>query len=390
MNIFGGRFKLKRVGIMMAASLLIISLVGGCGKVTDAQTTTPTAAAVAVKDSIVQVWIGDNSGGTKTFESLGVPVGDGTTVLTVIDYEDFTPGEAEVRTQDNKTFSATIQAIDARTGATLLNLDSGKLTPVATRDPAGLKVNEPLTFWAQNNSDPAPTETGIIGNPSTNPLDFEIGLPGGGFDTAGLNSQGGVVSDRSGKVLGLEGVSEDSFTLMIGFVGELGYIPPVISITSASELLTPNANQQLWANGPLILLYSFKNGNHGYFDISSSNYPSIANDITQVLNELGGPVALSDLPQYFPYASGNQNSNQLDGSLLTAVFPRPVNLYGADGTVLAQAKWVSIQWGRSDNKQSLVVYGSTAYTAEGGFEITGDTASLASIMLATINNPNGQ
>ena len=85
MNIFWGRFKLKRVGIMMAASLLIISLVGGCGKVTAAQTTTSQSSSDAVKNSIVQVWIGDNSGGTKTFESLGVPVGDGTTVLTVID-----------------------------------------------------------------------------------------------------------------------------------------------------------------------------------------------------------------------------------------------------------------------------------------------------------------
>jgi len=52
----------------------------------------------------------------------------------------------------------------------------------------------------------------------------------------------------------------------------------------------------------------------------------------------------------------------MDGSLLTAVFPNPVNLRGTDGTVLAQAKWVSIQWGRSDSKPSFVVYGSIAYT----------------------------
>jgi hypothetical protein len=37
-----------------------------------------------------------------------------------------------------------------------------------------------------------------------------------------------------------------------------------------------------------------------------------------------------------------------------------------------------------------VVYGSTAYTVEGSFEITGETASLAGIMLEMINNPNGQ
>ena len=381
----------RRIGNILIAILLLLNIMAaGCVKVTTTQTAPSLPAADVVKDSIVQVWVKDASAGTATFEALGIPVGDGTTVLTVIDYEDFTPGEPEVRTQDNRTFSATIQAIDARTGATLLKLDSGSLPPVATRDPATLKINEPLTFWAQNKSDPVPAPTNIIGNPSTSPLSFEIGLPGGGFDTAGLNSEGGVVIDRNGKVLGLEGVSRDRFTLMVGFVGEVDYIPPIISITSAAELLNPNANQQLWANGPFILLYNFRNGNHGYFNFSNSNYPSIANDITGVLNELGGPIALTDLPQYFPYASGNPNSNQMDGSLLTAVFPKPVNLHGTNGTVLAQAKWVSIQWGRSDSKPSFVVYGSIAYTAEGGFEVTGDTTSLAGIMLEMINNPNGQ
>jgi hypothetical protein len=364
------------IGVIIGVVLVEV-LATGCGKIiTTQKTVTSQSSSADVNNSIVQVWIGDDSGGTKTFEALGVPVGDGTTILTVIDYEDFTPGQAEVRTQHNKTFSATIQAVDARTGATLLKLDSGSLTPVATRDPATLNVNEPLTFWAQNKSDTIQVAANIIGNSSTNPLSFEIELPGGGFDNAGITTQGGVVIDRSGKVLGLEGVSEDNLTLMIGFVGELGYIPPIISITSAAALLAPNAAQQPWSNGPFILLYNFKNGNQGYFDISSSNYPSMANDITLVLNELGGPVALSDLPQYFPYASGNQNSNQLDGSLLTAVFPRPVNLHGTDGTVLAQAKWVSIQWGRSDGKPNFVVYGSTAYAATGSFEITGDISIL--------------
>ena len=69
---------------------------------------------------MVQVWIIDPSTGSKNFEALGVPVGDGTTILTIIDYEDYTPanGDIEVTTQNNETFLASIQAIDARTGAT--------------------------------------------------------------------------------------------------------------------------------------------------------------------------------------------------------------------------------------------------------------------------------
>jgi hypothetical protein len=54
----------------------------------------------------VQVWIIDPSAGTKNFEALGVPVGDGTAILTIIDYEDYAPanGDIEVTTQNNETF----------------------------------------------------------------------------------------------------------------------------------------------------------------------------------------------------------------------------------------------------------------------------------------------
>jgi len=80
-----------------------------------------------------------------------------------------------------------------------------------------------------------------------------------GFDTAGIITQGGVVIDRSGKVLGLEGVSEDNLTLMIGFCGELGYIPPIISINSAVELLKPKRQSAtVGLTARFILLYSLK------------------------------------------------------------------------------------------------------------------------------------
>ena len=106
----------RRIGNILIAILLLLSVMAaGCGKVTTTQAAPYLSAAEAVKDSIAQVWVKYASADTATFEALGILVGDGTTVLTVIDYEDFTPGEAEVRTQDNRTFSATIQAIDART-----------------------------------------------------------------------------------------------------------------------------------------------------------------------------------------------------------------------------------------------------------------------------------
>ena len=154
---------------------------------TTTQSASSSPAIESTIDSVVQVWIIDPSAGTKNFEALGVPVGDGTAILTIIDYEDYAPanGDIEVTTQNNETFLASIQAIDARTGATLLKLDSGSLPPVAIRDPATLKANEPLIVWAQINSNPVPEATNVIEGPDTSnsvPLYFGVYLPDGVYN----------------------------------------------------------------------------------------------------------------------------------------------------------------------------------------------------------------
>ena len=69
------------------------------------------------------------------------------------------------------------------------------------------------------------------------------------------------------------------------------------------------------------------------------------------------------------------------------MFPRPVELRNSAGKVLAQAKWVSIQWGRNEGKPSRVVYGSVAYTVEGSFKITGAVSGLENSVRTMLNDP---
>ena len=349
---------------------------------TATQSASSSPAIESTIDAVVQVWIIDPSTGIKNFEALGVPVGDGTTILTIIDYEDYTPadGDIEVTTQNNETFLASIQEIDARTGATLLKLDSGSLQPVPTRDPSTLKTNEPLIIWAQINSDAVPEPTNVIGGPDTSPnsvpLYFGVYLPDGVY--SGGVTQGAVVTDQSGKVLGLEGVYDYRLVIILGPIGR---IPPIISIDCAAELLSPFANLQPWANGPYLFTSNVVGNYMGSYDENGSDYPVLANAITQVLNELGASLSTSDLPQNFLlYTWSNAIPQSSDGYLLTTVFPRLINFYNSAGTVLAQAKWVGIQWNRSNGKPSLVVYGSTAYTVDGSFEIIGDTSILENIL----------
>jgi hypothetical protein len=219
----------------------------------------------------------------------------------------------------------------------------------------------------------------VIEGPDTSnsvPLYFGVYLPDGVYN--GGITQGAVVTDQNGKVLGLEGVYDYRLVIILGPIGR---IPPIISIDSAAELLSPFANLQPWANGPYLFTSNVVGNYIGSYDENGTAYPILANAITQVLNELETSISTSDLPQNFlSYTWSNAIPQSSDGYLLTTVFPRLVNLYNSAGTVLAQAKWVGIQWNRSNGKPSRVVYGSTAYTIDGSFEIIGDTSVLDSVL----------
>ena len=354
---------------------------------TTSQTTSSTATSEPPNIPIVQVLIPGSNGGADVFEALGVPVGNGTTILTVIGYEDYSPGAVKVISPEGGTFSASIQAIDARTGATLLKLDSGKLLPVTTRDPSTLNANEQLIIWGLDDSDTVPQATDIIGPavaPGLSALDFGISLSPlvdkNGDYYGPARDQGAVVTDQSGKVLGLESIY--TFGLVIR-LGPADYIPPIISIDSAAELLSPTANEQPWSNGPFLLSVNTR----GYFGYNRDYLP-IANAVPPVLKKLGAQLPISALPQDFlSYAYGNIATGSPDGFLLTMVFPRPVNLCNSAGTVLAQAKWVGIQWGRNDGGPNRVFYGSVTYNLEGSFEITGEISSLESAVQELLSDP---
>ena len=378
-----------------AATSTTISTTTFLTPTTDTSTTSQTTSSTTSEPMnipIVQVLIPGSNGGADVFEALGVPVGDGTTILTIINYEDYSPGELKVMSPGGAIFTATIQAIDARTGATLLKLDSGKLLPVTTRDPTTLNANEQLIVWDQSDSDSALESTSTIGpnvSPDSSALDFSVVLPEGVQNSGGV-TQGAVVVDQSGNVLGLESIWGYTLVMRTGYPG---FIPPIISINCTTELLSPIANQLPWANSPHLFSGNVigpdnRNYNGSYFGFDRDYLP-VAAAVTQVLNELGGATSITDLPQeYLSYSFGNRATESPDGSLLTMVFPRPVNLCNSSGTVLAQAKWLGIQWDRSGGKPSRVIYGSAAYVVQGSFMITGDTGSLENSAYAMLTDSN--
>ena len=380
---------------MKYLSIVALLLIAGmtCGCIPVHQSSSPTTittstsgnhvASLSLNQSIVEVWIPDPAEQI----SLGVVVGDGTMVLTIVNYEDYNPGQVKVVSAGNE-FTATVQAIDSRTGATLLKMGKGKLPDAPTGDATKLMAGDKLLVWGQEDSDSVLSSTEVLVTDVAphSILDFNVVLPEDVMNSGGYNgsqSQGAVVTDLSGKVLGLESVYT---TRLVMRLGPIGYIPPIISINSAMELLSPAAAGQPWSNGPF--LFSANEGSKsGFYDGLMREYVSVATAITLVLSELGQPLSISDLPPDFTsYVWSNMGTYTPDGSLLTTVFPRPVELRDLTGNVLAQAKWVAIQWGRDEGKPSRIVYGSVAYVVEGSFEITGDISGLDSAVLTMVND----
>ena len=114
-------------------------------------TVDPAGAAVSaspinptgpLEESIVQVGESEDNP-----EALGVAVGDGSQILTVIDYESNNPGELEVTWPGHGSYTASFQATDSRTGATLLKLENAKLPPAKTGDAKVLSLPRKIYLY---------------------------------------------------------------------------------------------------------------------------------------------------------------------------------------------------------------------------------------------------
>ena len=128
-------------------------------------------------------------------------------------------------------------------------------------------------------------------------------------------------------------------------------------------------------------------GISGNYDGFVKNYAEVANAIQTLITRLGNSVSVSDIPpnytSYFP-PNGPQ-----DGTLLTTVFPLPVELRNEDGETLAHAKWIGIQWGRDNGNPNRIIWGTSAYNVSGAFELKGDISNLENIVRSQVAHPYG-
>lgn len=343
-----------------------------------------TPFKMRIDDYVVQIWQPDTvSGEPEALVAYGIVVGDGNHVLTVLDYEEYTPGKLLVISPKYGTFNASIQAIDYRTSATLLQLQDANLPVAKIGDISSLASNQSqrvyIRGWssATNEYMKCPADAYISDNLSS--LFFWVSLSQGVIERGNwVRKSGAVITDKDGKAIGLLGRYWDK---LVAVSIPVGYLPWAINIDSALELLTDTSH----TNGPAVCVILTKLGGieivpgPGPWNALTVNaIENLATNVTELLGNLGEPLSLDDLAKY---SSGlPMGFRPEEGIMLTAAFTYPVELHDSDNNLLATAKWVGIQWDRSEGKPNRLIYGSPAYAVEGAYSIEGDISGLVQLV----------
>jgi hypothetical protein len=377
--------------------IIALAVVSAVLLVVASATALPSALSykTGMDDYVVQIWQpGPVSGEPEILLAYGVVVDDGKHILTVLDYERDTPDELVV-SHKYWRYNASIQAIDYRTSATLLQLQDTDLPTAEIGDTSSLASNQRVyvggrVYWA-NQSMECSTAAYIpayAGNLS--PLFFSISIPwktsvaitkGKDWDS----ESGAVITDEDGKAIGLLGRYPSKLHPPVPFPPGYVYLPWAINIDSALELLTDTSH----TNGPaisIILTKLIADGGIGHVDIDIvpgnilplNDIENLATNITGLLGELGEPLPIDDLAQY----SSGLPCGFLpeEGTMLIATFAYPVELHDSGNNLLAGAKWIGINWDRSEGKPNRLIYGGTGYIVEGAYSIEGDINGLVQLL----------
>ncbi|MFC1925052.1 hypothetical protein ACFLXA_06795 [Chloroflexota bacterium] len=328
---------------------------------------------------MVQIWLAQD-GNPASLYTFGVSVGNGHQVLTFIDYEDYTPDGnlLEVR-HGTDTYPASIKAIDPRTGVTLLEVDGSKLLPVAPMSDIDIPEAGNLYLSAWDGPDYTvlkEAKVRVVDYPN-HPLffnivydDMELLLREGSM----INGEGSVVSDGT-DVFGLVTTYRNELIIRSLYIGA---IAPVAMIKSGRELLSPDVAEQTWTKGPAVVaLSSAPSFLEGYLSgmlTDEADYEDMTVALLDLFGTIGEQIDVTELGLDFTTRTWYWST---EGTMLIAVYPRPVALHDPDSTVLAQAKWVAVAWNSNDDNPAYLVYGTEPYNIQGGYYLNGDITALA-------------
>jgi len=279
-------------------------------------------------------------------------------------------------------FDATIQAADYRTSATLLQLEGANLPVAETGSDIAMPEAKEQVYvcgWDGDEQIKAPLNAAYYEKVA--PLFFPVALRqetiGSDWNVSG--ETGSPIVDDEGRVIGLLGNYWSKLLIHLG--GPLDHYPELaVSIDSALGLL----NDSSYTHGLAKAVFFAHGFNNDIVPGPSPHTPintleGMGSAVEELLGQLGTPLPFDDMTKVpLLFREG-------DGIMLTVAFTFPVELRSSDGSLLAEAKWVGIQWDRDEDKPDRLLYGSSTYIVKGAVSIDEDMGELLRVLQPAID-----
>ena len=355
---------LKKTSVLLLTVLFITALM--------AATLSCRDPADSVSRSIILVKMISFRTGEYERASSGVIFNDETRALAMIDYEKYSQDSIIIVTGDNRTYEAAIEAMDPRSGLAILKTQKAmSLPPVPTGELPGKEKS--MVIWRYDWQGMLVSQSVNATPPIVEPPWFQLRsnlFLGPEVDT------GTVVIDKDGKVTGL----------VIPYINSPVHAPTpsgppaiIAGVTEVQKMLSGEYVRESWASGPAVISLASAVAHRGIL-MTPDEYEWSSHLIATIMERLGEPVTATD----FAVTHGTW-SIRPDNHTVIALYTRPMELRNTEGRVLAEAKWIAIEWDRVDSLPDRLIYGTIPFETEGAFEITGNITDFEEMVSSIVD-----
>jgi hypothetical protein len=266
----------------------------------------------------------------------------------------YTIASIHVTTRD-ATRPAELLRYDSRTNVALVRVDASGLV-AAPHAFAEVQPGEP-SFALLRSAEGTLTRMPVFVSPSVNAPDTLAALLS---DRSRTVAAGVTITDRDGRPIGITQRAGWQWTgTSIHTGGPLpGPDQPIVLLDSALALLDGRPREA--AAIPAAVAYH--GGTWGRLADGPITRELIADEVSEVLRQVGEPVALEDLGQRPRRVLGQQR-----GTFLELLYAEPQRLRSPGGDVVGQGRYIALWWRRDAGLPDLLLCGETSHRLGAAF-----------------------
>lgn len=342
----------------------MMMLIAGMIAALPATTLSCNDPADSVSDSLIQVKMVSYETGNFETASYGAVFYDKYHALTVIDYERYNPESIVIVTGDNSMYEVSLEAVDSLSGLAVLKTQIPMNVPAITIGSLP-EEGDTVLAWEPDKEDRLVSYSLNVTSPFYDSLVFQL-------DTHPLRgpvfSTGSMITGKNGKLIGLVMPLEKGIYTAIPrpFVAGVAEIPKVLS---------GEYEREARIDGPVRVDFGSRGRDFSRFLRSLVDYEKLSEILSEITSNLGEPAAATGIDfngwnWYYPR----------DSAVLLSLYPDLIELKDTDGRMLAQARWIAIEWNRDDDQPDRLLYGTVPYTIQGAFELSANLTGFKELL----------